>query len=159
MHISSCMQTCPIVILVWLRYYIWTCDWKRGGEYRQGKYPTIIYCSSHKNVTELRGFLVIFTYYRNFVKGFSELAAPLSDLTKNKYLYWSEEHENVVKNMNKFMINCLVLYLLYFTQPFLLECDASREGIGVLLMQNRHPISFESRNFQPHERHYSINQK
>jgi hypothetical protein len=38
-----------------------------------------------------------------------------------------------------------VLSLLDFGIPFALECDASGEGIGVVLMQNRHPIAYESR--------------
>jgi hypothetical protein len=35
-----------------------------------------------KTLTTLRGFLGICTYYRKFVKGFSQLCAPLIDLTK-----------------------------------------------------------------------------
>ena len=37
--------------------------------------------SEPKNVIELRGFVGIFTYYRKFVKGFSQLVAPLTNLT------------------------------------------------------------------------------
>ena len=43
-----------------------------------------------RNVTELRGFIGICTYYRKFVKGFSQLAAPLIDLTKKGAFSWSE---------------------------------------------------------------------
>eukprot|EP00253_Pinus_taeda_P005685 PITA_05685 len=41
-----------------------------------------------RNVTELRGFIGICTYYRTFVKGFSQLAAPLTDLTKKGAFNW-----------------------------------------------------------------------
>ena len=52
-----------------------------------------------------------------------------------------------------------VLSLPNFTQPFVLECDASREGIGVVLMQGGHPIAFESRKLLPHEWLYAIYDK
>ena len=42
-----------------------------------------------RNVTELRGFIGICTYYRKFVKGFSQLAAPLTDLTKKGAFEWT----------------------------------------------------------------------
>ena len=43
-----------------------------------------------KNVTELRGFVGICTYYRKFVKGFSQLVAPLTDLTKKGAFSWMD---------------------------------------------------------------------
>ena len=52
-----------------------------------------------------------------------------------------------------------VLALQDFMQPFVLECDALREGIGTVLMQGGHPIAYESRKLLPHERLYSIYDK
>jgi hypothetical protein len=52
-----------------------------------------------------------------------------------------------------------VLALPYFTQPFVLECHASGTWIGAMLMQNSHPIAFESRKLRVYERHYSIYDK
>ena len=57
------------------------------------------------------------------------------------------------------MSSCPVLALPDFTQPFVLECDASGEGIGVVLMQGGHPIAFESWKLLLHERLYSIYDK
>ena len=43
-----------------------------------------------KNVTELQGFVGICTYYWKFVKGFSQLVAPLTDLTKKGAFSWTD---------------------------------------------------------------------
>jgi hypothetical protein len=61
--------------------------------------------------------------------------------------------------MKHVMSSCHVLALLDFTQPFVLECDASGIGIGAVLMQNNHPISFESHKLKEYEQHYSIYNK
>jgi hypothetical protein len=57
------------------------------------------------------------------------------------------------------MGTCPVLALLDFTLPFVLECDASDKGIGVVLMQGGHPIVFKCRNLSQPERLYSIYDK
>jgi hypothetical protein len=85
------------------------------------------------------------TYYRKFVKGFSQLCAPLIDLTKKGAFKWNEEAQMTMDKMKKVMSTCPVLALLDFSLSFTLECDASGEGIGAILMQNRHPLAYESR--------------
>ena len=53
--------------------------------------------------------------------------------------------------MKELMSSCTILALPDFSKPFILECDAIRDGIGVVLKKGKHPISLESRKLQPHE--------
>jgi hypothetical protein len=76
------------------------------------------------------------------------LKTPLEDLTKKGDFFLDkggprDTRENEVGD--EFM-PCFILP--DFTQPFVLECDSSGIGIGVLLMQSGHPIAFESRKHQ-----------
>ena len=57
------------------------------------------------------------------------------------------------------MGTCPVLTLLDFTLPFVLECDASDEGIGAVLMQGGHPIVFKRWKLIQPARLYSIYDK
>jgi hypothetical protein len=107
----------------------------------------------------LKGFLGICCYYRRFVKGFSQLCAPLTDLTKKGAFKWNPEAHATFEKMKKVMSTCSVLALPDFAQPFTVECDASGEGIGAVLMQNRHPIVYESRKLRGPELLYTIYDK
>jgi hypothetical protein len=99
------------------------------------------------------------TYYRKFVKGFSQLCAPLTDLTKKGAFKWSEEAQFMMDKMKKVMSTCPVLALPDFGLPFTFECDTLGEGIGAVLMQNRHPLGYESRKLRGHELLYNIYDK
>jgi hypothetical protein len=112
-----------------------------------------------RNVTELRSFFGLCNYYRRFVRGFSQLGAPLTDLTKHGAFIWTEESRKAFDHMREVMSTCPVLALPDFTLPFVLECDASGEGIRAVLMQGGHPIVFESRKLSQPERLYSIYDK
>jgi hypothetical protein len=61
--------------------------------------------------------------------------------------------------MKRVMSTFSVLSLAYSVQPFVLECDASSEGIGELFMQNQHLISFESRKIREPKKLYMIYDK
>jgi len=95
-------------------------------------------------MTKLQVFLAICTYYKKFAR-FSQLAAPLTDLTKIGAFKWTDGAQEAFECLKQVMSNSLMLALPDFTQPFMLECDASDEGVGVVLMQGGHPIAFESR--------------
>ena len=82
----------------------------------------------------LHGFLGLCSYYRRFVKGFSQLSAPLTDLTKKGSFHWDIKSEHTFDKLKEVMSACLVLVLPNFNLPFILECDALGEGIGVALM-------------------------
>ena len=68
-----------------------------GVKMHMEKIRAILECPSPKNITELRGFIGICTYYRKFVKGFSKLTSPITDLTKKDDFKWNEEAERPSK--------------------------------------------------------------
>ena len=111
----------------------------------------ILEWSSPKNIIELRGFIGICTYYRKFVKGFSKLTSPLTDLTKKDDFKWNEEAENSFQKIKEVMSSYPILALPNFSKPFVVECDTSGGGVGAVIKQGQCPIAFERRKLQPHE--------
>ena len=85
------------------------------------------------------------SYYRRFAKGFSHNASPLTDLTKKGAFIWTEEAQKTFDKLKEVMSSCPVLAIPDFSLPFVVECDASGEGIGAVLTQRGHAIAFESR--------------
>jgi hypothetical protein len=116
---------------------------EKGVRVQQEKITTIREWPTPKTLTELRGFLGLCTYYRKFFKGFSQLCAPLTNLTKKGSFKWNNDAQVMMEKMKEVMSTYLVLALPNFDIPFTLECDASGEGIGAVLMQNRHPLTYE----------------
>jgi hypothetical protein len=112
-----------------------------------------------KNLTALKGFFGLCSCYRWFVRGFSQLGASLTDLTKKGAFQWTDESQQTFEKMKEVTSTCLVLALPDFSRSFVLECDASGVGIGAVLMQGGHPIVCESRKLNESERLYSIYDK
>ena len=86
------------------------------------------------NLTQLKGFLGLCGFYKRFVKRFSHIAAPLTDLTRKGAFTWIEAGQRSFDHFKKVMSSCPVLALPDFTKPFELHCDALGDGIGVVLM-------------------------
>ena len=99
-----------------------------GVQVHMEKIRVILDWPTPKNVTELKGLLGLHTYYRRYVKGFSQFTAPLTDLTKKGAFSWTEGAQQTFEKMKNIMSSCPILALPDFTQPFVVECDASWEG-------------------------------
>nr|GFC84093.1 putative reverse transcriptase domain-containing protein [Tanacetum cinerariifolium] len=104
------------------------------------------------SVTEVHSFLGLASYYRRFVDGFSRLALPLTKLMrKGEKFVWSEEREKIIEELKQ----CLV-YAPVFTPPsgssgFQIYSDASKKGLGCVLMQHGKVIAYASRQLKPYE--------
>ena len=83
---SKCEFCMKEIVIVYFGHIIG----KYGMKFHMEKIRAILEWPSWKNNTELRGFIGICTYYRKFVKGFSKLASPLTDLMKKDALKWNE---------------------------------------------------------------------
>eukprot|EP00253_Pinus_taeda_P005511 PITA_05511 len=97
--------------------------------------------------------------YLGHIIGVDGLVAPLTELTRKGAFSWSDTAQRAFDRLKEVMSNCPVFALPDFTKRFVLECDASGEGIGTVLMQGGHPIAFERRKLLSHERLYSIYDK
>ena len=94
-------------------------------------------------------------YYRRFVMGFSWMALPLTKLTrKNVPFEWTPKCEISFQELKEKLTTVLVLTLPNPHGPFEVYCDASRKGLGCVLMQNRNVVAYVSRKLKPHERNY-----
>jgi hypothetical protein len=72
----------------------------QGVQVHQEKIRAILDWPMPRNVTELRSFFGMCSYYRWFVRGFSHLGAPLTDLTKHGDFIWTEESHKSFDHMN-----------------------------------------------------------
>jgi hypothetical protein len=77
------------------------------------------------NLSQVRSFHGLAGFYRQFVKDFSTIAAPLNLLIKKGGVFkWSEAQENAFHELKKCLTEALLLVLSDFTKIFEVECDA-----------------------------------
>ena len=96
-----------------------------------------------KTLKNLRGFLGLICYYRKFVRNYGRKAAPLTTLTKKDAFSWTPEATKCFEQLKEVMLKSLILTTPDVTKTFIMECDASRNGMGVVLMQEGRPLAFE----------------
>lgn len=115
---------------------------------------------------ELRAFLGLAGYYRRFVRGFSEIALPLTELTRNvthQRLQWGARQQLAFITLKHALQSTPVLALPDPTLPFVVNCDASGYAVGAVLQQDRgsglQPVAFLSKKLTGAETRYPVHEQ
>ncbi|KAJ9551398.1 hypothetical protein OSB04_015443 [Centaurea solstitialis] len=112
---------------------------------------------SPTNPSEIRSFLGLAGYYRRFIQDFSKIASSLMVLTKkNAKFLWTEKQEEAFQTLKKKLCQAPILSLPDGTEDFVVYSDASKMGLGCMLMQRGKVISYASRQLKDHERNYPV---
>jgi hypothetical protein len=114
--------------------------------------------SSVKDVQSFHGFA---NYYRQFIRNFSQIAAPLTRLmTKKETFVWTEEAQKAFEELKEALLTTPVLQLFDPDKPITVETDASIHALGAVLSQpdetgKLRPVAYHARKFIAAEKRYS----
>ncbi|GKA43280.1 putative reverse transcriptase domain-containing protein [Tanacetum coccineum] len=95
-------------------------------------------------------------YYQRFIEGFSKIAKPMTKLTQKKVKFvWGNKQEAAFQLLKQKLCSAPILALPKGSEDFIAYCDASKKGLGAVLMQREKVISYASRQLKIHEKNYT----
>jgi hypothetical protein len=120
-----------------------------------GKVKDVLNWVVPQTVKEVRSFLGLTGYYWRFIENFSKIAKPLTSLLeKGVDFSWTDEPQKAFEELKKWLTTAPVLTLPDQSKRFIVYCDASRDGLGCVLMQEGRVIAYASRQLRRHELNY-----
>lgn len=117
-----------------------------------------------ENVTELRRFIGMISWYRRFIPECSTLAKPLSTLLQKKQKWnWTKGRNDAFESLKQRLLTAPILAVPDFSAPFCLQTDASQHGLGAVLTQSIDGrevfIAYASRTLNKAEVNYLVTEK
>ena len=129
----------------------------RGIEVDPRKIEAVLKWETPTNVSEIRSFLGLASYYRRFVEGFSILAGPITKvLRKDVKFHWDNHCQKAFEELKRRLTSAPVLTLPSGEGGFVIYSDASYQGLGCVLMQNGKVIAYASQQLRPNEVSYPV---
>ncbi|CAH2225756.1 jg21962 [Pararge aegeria aegeria] len=138
---------------------------KNGLKTCSNKVDAILKVPTPTNVLEIKRFLGVVNYYRNFIPNASALLGPLHELLRvDVTWHWGERQQNSFEKVKKELASDRVLSHFDPSAPLILTVDAGPAGLGAVLAHadgegRERPIAFASRSLQASEKVYSQIQK
>nr|GEZ69863.1 putative reverse transcriptase domain-containing protein [Tanacetum cinerariifolium] len=95
-------------------------------------------------------------YYRRFIEGFSKITKSMTKLTQKKVKFdWGDKQEVAFQIIKQKLCSASILVLPEGSEDFVVYCDASIKGLGVVLMQREKVIAYGSRQLKVHVKNYT----
>jgi hypothetical protein len=130
----------------------------RGVSVDPGKVKDVLNSKPPTDVLGIRSFLRLLGYYHRFIQDFSKIVKPMTRLLeKGKVFKWTQYNHESFEKLKKHLTTVPVLVLPDQSKKFDIHCDASRRGLGCILMQDGQVVSYASRQFRKHEENYPTN--
>jgi hypothetical protein len=108
-----------------------------------------------KNVHDVRSFLGLVNYFQKFIEHYSKIAVPLTNLTKKSHPWvWTGRCQDAFELLKQKLIEAPLLRTSNESLPYEVVTDASDLGLGGVLLQEGHPVAFESRKLNDAELNY-----
>ena len=108
-----------------------------------------------KSVFEIHSFLGLVGYYKRFIEDFSRLAAPMTRLTRKEVKFdWDDQCGEAFQELKRRLTTTPILIVSDRGQGYTVYCDASRAGLGCVLMQSGRVVAYGSRQLKNHEHNY-----
>jgi hypothetical protein len=131
------------------------CDYEQGTAVDPKNVAAVVEWKRPSSVSEIRSFLGLAGYYRRFIPIFSSIAKPLTRLLEKGVLFvWSSDCEASYQTLKSKLVDALILALPESGKHFTVYTDASRIGLGCVLMQEGRVIAYGSRQLRKHEGNY-----
>src|SRR6185437_15683985 len=128
---------------------------KEGIAVDPSKVQDVLDWKQSHNVHEIRSFLGLAGYYRRFIENFSKIAKPMTELLKNGVKFeWSPACEEAFQTLKDRLTTAPILAQPNIFKSFDVYCDASRQGLGCVLMQEGRVVDYASRQLRIHEQNY-----
>ena len=119
------------------------------------KIKVVVNWKPPQNVTDVRSFLGLASYYRRFVRGFSVIASPLTKLLRKGIKFeWTNKCHNSFEQLKGMLVEAPLLTQPTSGKEYTLYSDASGIGLGCVLMQDGKVVAYASRQLKPHEQNY-----
>ena len=108
-----------------------------------------------KSVFEIRNFLGLARYYSRFIEDFSHLAAHMTRLTQKGVKFeWTDLCEKALQELKRRLTSAPILIVPEQGQRYTVYCDASKDGLGCVLMQSGRVVAYGSRQLKNHKQNY-----
>jgi hypothetical protein len=118
------------------------------------KVQDVLSWNAPTSVSDIRSFLGLAGYYQRFIKGFSKISKPMTELLeKDRKFEWTLVCEASFQELKKQPTTAPILVIPNMEKSFSIYCDASGQGLGCVLMQDGHVVAYASRQLRKHEAH------
>jgi len=136
-----------------------------GVTMHEKKVESIKWWKAPASVKDIQIFIGFANFYRRFIKSFSAICTPITNLVKGdpKKFSWGKEQQEAFENLKRRFISAPILCHSYPDLNTVVETDASDYALDCILSQfhgkRLHPVAFHSCKLSPAERNYDIHDK